>query len=254
MKSIFRIIKKKATHIKNIIVRNAKKIYHSFDKNIVFSIGENCLTDDIISRNHIKSFSSPYASGRSNIEYVLSFEQEKFADFLDFKYLQYEFFEGKQVARNKKYCRVENKYSESVTNGFEFTHHDVISNKSLRRKMNKRCMRLIHLHRKNIVLVYHHRMCTATDIGLLASHLAKLSEIYKQRNNTVHVFAFTQCLVSDSKLRKVEKQCIDGIWLYTFYVQNEWKGDNQDIFWARCDDDLINVMIDDIKKIFINKF
>ena len=169
-------------------------------------------------------------------------------DFVNPQYLKYEYFGEKKVARNKKFCHVENKYSKSVINGFEFTHHDVISNESLRRKIYRRCLRLTRLHNKNIIMVYHHRMCKETDIGLLAAHLAKLSEIYKQRGNTVHIFVFTQQLISDDTLRKVEKQCIDGIWLYTFYVLNEWAGDNQDIFWARCDDDLINVMIDDIKK------
>ena len=42
------------------------------------SIGENCLADDILKRFNMKSFSSPYASSRSNIEYILAFENSEF--------------------------------------------------------------------------------------------------------------------------------------------------------------------------------
>ena len=69
-------------------VRNIKKWGKSFERNVVLSLGENCLPDDILRRNGLKSFSSPYASGRSNIEYVLSFENERFGDFLNPEYLK----------------------------------------------------------------------------------------------------------------------------------------------------------------------
>ncbi|MCQ2587766.1 MAG: papain-like cysteine peptidase [Treponema sp.] len=39
-------------------------------------MGENCLPDNILSRNDLKSFSSPFSYCRSNIEYILAFEKD----------------------------------------------------------------------------------------------------------------------------------------------------------------------------------
>lgn len=64
-----------------------KKIKHINDKYVIVSFGENCLTDNILSRNDLKSFSTPYSSGRSNIEYILAHEKEYFNDFLNSAYL-----------------------------------------------------------------------------------------------------------------------------------------------------------------------
>ena len=79
------------------------KVIHRFDsKNVVFSIGENCLTDDLLSRNNLKSFSSPWSTGRSNIEYILAFEREQFLDLLNPKYLKYE-NDGEKHKWNARY-------------------------------------------------------------------------------------------------------------------------------------------------------
>ena len=41
----------------------------------------------------------------------------------------------------------------------------------------------------------------------------------------------------------------NGMHYFEFHTLNEWKGDNQEIFWARCDEDLIIKMIHQIKKL-----
>ena len=233
------------------IIRNMKKMFHHFDKNIIFSIGENCLTDNILERYHLKSFSSPYSSGRSNVEYILNFENEEMLDFLNPTFLKYEYFNDKRVVRNKKYVNVVNKYNETVTNGFEFTHHDVLGNKRIRNQLFRRCDRLKRLKKKNIILVYHHRFCTGTDANLLCKHLNQLADVFKRRNNTVHVFAFTQKLDANNESRWIEKHFFEGVNYYILHTITEWQGENQDIFWARCDDDLIQTMVDDIKNVML---
>lgn len=225
-----------------------QKTIKRFDKNVVFSLGENCLADDILARNGLKSFSSPYASGRSNIEYILSFEKEEFSDFLNMEYLVHESLSNRTVARNKKYVAVKNNYHDSCLHGFEFTHHDVIDCAKNRNRIKKRCQRLGGLKNKNIIMLYHHRICADTDEALLISHLKELAELYKSRKNQVHVFLFSQVLVSREDQRKVE-HCVDGgISLYRFYTLNAWEGDDENILWARCDNDLLEKMIVDIKK------
>lgn len=230
------------------LANQARKVAKIMNRNIIFSLGENCLPDNILARNGLKSFSSPYASGRSNIEYVLAFEHEQFSDFLNLEHLKYEYFSDKEVARNKKYVAVKNRYNESCTNGFEFTHHDAIGSKKYRYRLQKRCKRMLKLKNKNIIMLYHHRMCSKTDESLLVSHLLELADLYKLRGNSVHIYAFTQVIISGKNQRRSECIVDRDVTLYKFYTQNEWAGNDDDIFWAKCDDDLLEVMILDIKQ------
>lgn len=228
------------------------------DRYIIISMGENCLSDDILNRYDLKSFSSPFSSGRSNVEYILDFEKENYVDFLNPDYLKYESFNGKKVPRNIKYVTTQNHYSDSCSHGMEFTHHDVISDPSLKKTIARRYERLQKLSKKNIVFVYHNRYCEKTDISLLVSCFEKIKQIYETRKNVVQVFIFTQKLVVAEKERRVECKELNGMKIYTFYTNNIWEGANNEIFFARCDDDLIRVMIDDIRhyikknKIFVS--
>ena len=245
-------VKKLQNHVISVArkcVRNAKKWGKSFERNVVLSLGENCLPDDILRRNGLKSFSSPYASGRSNIEYILSFEKERFSDFLNPEYLKKEQYESNTiVVRNKKYLDLCNKYNETVINGFEFTHHDVLDDKKAGEKLRRRCDRMLRLKKKQIVFLYHHRLCEKTDCNLLIYHLNQLAEIYRNRGNDVSVFLFMQRIITDPDDRRVEYHLNNGIHHFTFYTLNEWSGKDRDLLWARCDDDLISIMIEQIKQ------
>lgn len=42
---------------------------------IWLSLGENCLSDNILSRHSLKSFSTPFSHARSNIDYALELEK-----------------------------------------------------------------------------------------------------------------------------------------------------------------------------------
>lgn len=241
------IIITKFKRVVNITKRNIKKFIKFFDKNVYFSLGENCLSDSILARFGLKSFSSPYSFGRSNIEYLLNFEKESFVSFLDSDYLKYEYVDDRKVVRNKRYLRTENKYNPFCENGFEFTHHDVIKDKKERNRIRKRCRRLMKLRNKKIIMLYHHRFCTETDENLLVTHLSQFAELYEKRNNNVQIYCFSQVIVTDTSQRRVEHHSSFGIEIYKFFTLHEWAGNNEDIFWARCDDDLIKTMIDDMK-------
>lgn len=234
-----------------LLRKHFKKLIKMLSKNVVISIGENCLADNILSRNGVKSFSSPYASARSNIEFVLDFEKERFVDFLNPQYLMYKETSTNKVVHNNKYTEVKNKYYNSCTYGFEFTHHNVIDDEEARKKIKRRCKRLLSLKNKNIVMLYHHRICEETDINLLTNHLQELSQIYRERQNDIHIFLFTQNIVSSDALRRVDHSIINGIDCYVFYTMHAWAGDNDEYLWATCDNDLLETMIIDIKKTLI---
>ena len=228
--------------------KHIKKAIKKFNKNVLFSIGENCLADNILARNGLKSFSSPYASARSNIEYLIAFEKESFKDFLKNDYIVYVNPSESKIAQNKKYVEVENSYHNSCINGFEFTHHDVIGDDKMREMLKKRYKRLLKIKNKNIVLLYHHRFCENTNEEMLIAHLKEFADIYRKRGNDVNIFIFTQVIVSSEDYRKVEKTVVGGINVYKFYTMNIWGGEDDEILWARCDNDLLEEMINDMKK------
>lgn len=244
---------KTISHIVTSIKRRFAMYFHrlKFGNAVFFSIGENCLADNILARNKLKSFSTPYSSGRSNIEYVLSFEKDNFSDLLNAQYLQQQFVDGKNVVRNNKYLATTNRYNPICVNGLEFTHHDVINDKASIKRIKKRCKRQLSLHNKKITMLYHHRYCENTDEQLMMEHLQQLKNIYVNRGNKVRIFVFSQVLVSSKNERKVvmEKSSNDkDIYFYKFYTLHLWEGKDENVFWARCDDDLLLAMIKDIKQ------
>ena len=61
---------------------------------------------------------------------------------------------------------------------------------------------------------------------------------------------FAQKLVTACDDRKIEYRKVnDHIHFFEFYTQAFWCGINQDLFWARVDDDLIQLMIEQVKEI-----
>ena len=134
--------------------------------------------------------------------------------------------------------------------GFEFTHHDVLNDKndfnSVKRKMN----RLLSLKNQEIYIFYHNRYCKDTNTNMLIDDLCQLKKIYEKKNNKVEIIAFTQVLVSSLSDRKVEKSILNDIYFYKIYSLNVWEGSNEDVFWGRVDNDLLELMFLDVKTTF----
>jgi glycosyltransferase involved in cell wall biosynthesis len=244
------MIKRFKKPIKTIVAKGKGKLNLLFSKKIYVSYGENCLTDNILQRHFLKSLTTPFSHGRSNVEYILQLERDNYKDFLNPEYLRYEVLGKKEVPRLKKYNVVDNQYNDAHENGFEFTHHDVINNESHRFKMNKRVHALRKLNgRKKFIILYHHRSNSRTNIDLLLKHLQELKELYSSNSLTSEVICFTQNIISDTIDRKLSYAQNNGIHYFIFHTMNEWAGDNNDIFWAKCDEDLIVQMLSIVKKL-----
>lgn len=247
----------KATLIKKA-VKKAKKIFNEikrdfkikFTKKIFVSFGENCLTDNILERHKLKLITTPFSHGRSNVEYIIQMELDNYKNFVNLNYIQYETLNDKKVPRLKAYNVIHNDYNELHKNGFEFTHHDVIASEELRLKFKHRVETLQKIKKtKQIIILYHHRINPTTNREKLFNDLLCLKQQYTHRKNTPEIVCFTQRIISDNNLRKLVYEIKNGIHYFEFHTLNEWTGDNQDIFWARCDEDLITEMISKIKKI-----
>ena len=242
-----RKIKKK---IKIALIKIKIKIQLYCQKKIFVSFGENCLTDNILERHKLKLLTTPFSHGRSNVEYILQLERDNYKDFLNPNYLQYEMFNEKKVPRLKKYNQIHNDYNELHKNGFEFTHHDVIKDESARIKLKQRLDKLQNLiGKKKFIILYHHRVNSGTNMEQLTDNLCELKQLYSKNKIKSEVVCFTQNIITDIKDRKISYKENKEIHFFVFNTINEWEGDNQNVFWARCDDDLLSEMVYFIKKL-----
>jgi len=242
--------KKIRNKLKDYYRRKERKIRLSLSNKLYVSFGENCLTDNILERHNLKLLTTVFSHGRSNVEYVLHLEKDNYSDFLNLDYLEYEEVSEKMVPRLKKYNSIQNDYHNLHKNGLEFTHHDVIKDENVRAKMRQRVFNLKKLiGKKKFVIFYHHRVNNATDKDLLIRHLCELREIYSTEKIKSEIICFTQKNISNFDERKVSYSREKEIHFFVFNTMNEWAGDDQEIFWARCDEDLIKEMVIFAKRI-----
>ena len=221
---------------------------------LFLSLGENCLTDDILRRNNIKSFSTPYSPCRSNIDYALALEDCGYNDFLDPYYLTEGVAAGKRVIRSKLIVDCEKIYDSTCSKGFEFTHHDLINNSVHRDSFQRKINRLNDIKfQDDIVFLYHHRRNSNTDLSILRDRLKKFPVYYKGKNNIVLVVCFYQTVVTDLSERRLQVRVTSDDFLeFDFLTTSMWGGNDPDVFWGRVDDDLIQEMVIYIKE-FVSK-
>ena len=239
---------KKKINVKYNIILNELKIIRS--KKLYLSFGENCLSDNVLERYKLKSFTTPFSHGRCNIEYILNLEKDKYKGFTSLENLKYEDLNGKEVARLQNYRTIQNTYHELQMNGFEFTHHDIIKDDNLKIKFKKRVLKLLQYKgKKKYIILYHHRFCAETKFELLIEHLNVLKSLYSNNKNNSEVVLFKQAIVPNELDRKIEYIQYKNIHIFNFYTLNIWEGDIPEILWAKCDDDLIIKMIEKIKRL-----
>ena len=226
------------------------KLKLKFSKTLFVSFGENCLTVNIQDRHKLKLFTTPFSHCRSNIEYIIQLETDNYKNFLNTDFLRYEVLNDKKIPRLKTYDTIENDYNKLHKNGFEFTHHDVIASEEIRSKFKNRVDELQKFKKtKKIIIFYHHRSTVTTDREKLFRDLLKIKEIYSCNKHHSEVICFTQKIIKEPELRKVVYEIKNGVHYFEFHTLNEWAGDDQEIFWARCDEDLITKMIAQVKKL-----
>jgi hypothetical protein len=220
---------------------------------IYVSFGENCLTDNILSRYGLKLLTTPFSHGGSNVEIILNLEKDNYADFMNLNYLKYEDRGGGLGIRPvlKKYNATQNKYHSLLRSGFSFSHHDVIKDEKVRAKMQQRVFYLKKLvGKKRFIILYHHRVNEDTNYELLINHLCELREIYSTEKMKSEIICFTQKIISDTEERSVTYSKEKGIYFFVFNTYKKWEGwDIPELLWARCDDDLIKEMIAFAKKL-----
>lgn len=246
-------VKNNLKSLKRTVVNLHKKwrYRHNFRSEVLWiSLGENCLSDDILRRHNRKSFSSVFSSGRSNIEYIIQMERDNYRNLLKHEFLQH-FPDGEQtVVRSTFYKNCAGRYSERHMLGFEFSHHDPLRVKEDNRAFKRRVKRqLTYRGNKNFVFLYHHRVTGHSDLPLLRVHLHELLSLYNVKGCDCKVVLFYQNLVAEHLPRRVD--CISqegGLLEFVCHTHELWGGDDLETFWARKDDALFAEMFDVVDK------
>ena len=235
--------------ILNKILREYKAFIQNYSKTCFFSIGENCLTQNILQRHHPKTYATPYSHGRSNLGYALKLEKENYSNLLKAEYLYYDKIGELQVVRNKHYSTSDDIYSKAHQKGFEFTHHDVISNESHKTSYERKVLRMQNFNkREKLKFIYHYRFSENNDLNLIILKAEEFLSYYRKREIRCEFIFFTQNIINEQKERTVEKiHDLNNVKGYIFKTLEVWGGTDDDIFWAKKDDDLIKSMLRQIK-------
>lgn len=225
-----------------------------YSKYIWLSLGENCLTDNILQRHGLKSFATPFSHGRSNIDYILNLERRNYVGLLDKQNLHYEDLNDKKVVRSTLINSCDNIYHELHMNGFEFTHHDVIKSEEARISIQRKIDRLIkYKGKKNYVFFYHWRINKNMNKEILIEKLNDLVKIYSIQNKKCNIVIFTQNIISKKAERGINYSSFsESLHFFELNTLYKWEGDDDDVLWAKNDDDIIQKMIIQTKKIVVH--
>ncbi len=250
---------RKARKLKKIIITKFKKIASAvktrFTNHLWISLGENCLTDNILQRYNLKSFSTPYSHGRSNLDYALQLERIKYNKLLDSVNLNYGFIDEKDVVRSTMIKRSDNIYHEVQMNGFEFTHHDIIKSDKAKNSL-KRKIKILQRYKgiKDYIFFYHYRLNQNLSKDKIVEKAQEFSAFYKLNNRQCFLIIFTQKIVDNENQRGIYySKAANNIHFFELRTIHHWAGNDQDIFWARVDDDLIKKMISTTKNIVLKR-
>jgi len=214
-------------------------------RNIIWlSLGENCLPDDVLSRHGRKSFSTPFSSGRTNIDYALELEAKNYDGLLIKSNLQYFDAWSTKVVRSTLINQSEDIYDASCMKGFEFTHHDPIASQKDLESLTRKVERMLSLKgNESVVFLYHHRKNPRSDLKKLLRKLVKFNEFYSNEFCKSYIVLFYQTLCMDEAHRRIILGYSDkSILEFNFHTKFFWQGADPLVFWAKSDDDLFSEM------------
>ncbi|MEA1892591.1 MAG: hypothetical protein U9N33_07775 [Campylobacterota bacterium] len=254
----FRILDDKTIDIHHLpwegLKKQSKEMYellstklNSKSKELYLSLGENSLTDNILDRHNLKSFSTPYSNGRTNLDYAIFCEKTNYDTLIDKDLLICD----KTIVYNRNIPITDSIFDLQHIRGFEFTHSDVLNNKTHRASMQRKIDRLVNIKgQEDITFFYHYRVNKNLNYSKIFEKASEFISFYKPKETNSKIILFSQKIVTDKKDRKImHEQVKDNVHHFVFYTEYVWGGKNEDIFWARNDDDLIQIMIDKVKDI-----
>jgi hypothetical protein len=230
--------------VNRIIKPGVAKIYW-------LSLGENCLPDDILKRYGLKSFSTPFSNGQTNLDYDLILERIRYKGFLDKENLKYEQQSLKRFSRSTITNACDNIYVDYHMRAFGTSYFDLINSEENRQSFSRKIQNLLSLRGKgNAVFFYHYRYHEHQNLEKIFEKAFEYSTYYSKRKKKSHVIVFTQKIIGDISDKAIHYQRVrKNVHFFNFHTQQIWAGNDPYIFWAKPDEDLIKKMIDTTIKI-----
>ncbi|WP_083717157.1 DUF1796 family putative cysteine peptidase [Mailhella massiliensis] len=213
---------------------------------ICLSLGENCMPDMVIQRYGIKSYSTPFSFSRCNIFYSYQLFQTNFKNLINKEFLEKDNnCQFPQFYRNKKIFNTpeDGLFEKSCSNGFEFTHHNVVDKKNDRESFIRKINRLIDLKNSNdaVVFFYHHRYLYNSKIDKIIEYSNELINCFKYKNK--YIVILEQIIVDSNIKRNIFYKRFGNTIIFFFLTTKEWKGKDKNILFAKNDEDLIQKMM-----------
>jgi len=232
------------------ILSKIKQLLPNSPKTYYLSIGENCLTDYILIKHRLKSSSTPYSHGRSNLDYAIMLEEDNYEKLLSSDLLYYDTINDTIVVRNRYYSKSDHIYNNLQENGFEFTHHDVINNNLHKNSYRRKISRMLTLKTNpanKVRFLYHHRINENSDLNKIVQKANKFLSYYHKHQIDAKFFIFTQSIVEKQEERALLKfHNGENVKCYVLKTMKAWEGDNY-VAWVKKDNDLIKKMINEIR-------
>lgn len=202
------------------------------DNNFLWvSIGENCLTQNIIRDLGLNTLHSPFSWGRSSIDHVLYFLETDFREALDIQHFQKSKrettvgFPGNVGLSNDNILQFAKVQSENIHDPwhdlFEWTHHD-ISQIEHYQQQEKRIQRFLSFKNvDNLIFLYFYKIDDVNnpDTERVIKKLQRFLSFFK--GNNVHAALFyVNKNITD--LKRVESKRHKNILEFEFYTDHTW--------------------------------
>ena len=216
---------------------------HLTEQTTWLACGENCMPIDVLRRHKKNAPSTPYSTGRSDVEQLSYFEESMYSDFLNKDYLI-----KVNAFTDRCYLNIKKRSNGTCQPGrhyyLEFTHHDP-THSTDREKLKRRIDRMLQSREREEeqILFYHHRSTTGFKRAdkLLKKHFIEILSRYK---GSAKAYCYSQKLVRTSNERGLSiRSCHnDRILFFTLKTLHPWGGSNLDNFFGRNDEDLFNLI------------
>lgn len=210
----------------------------------ILSIGENCLVNHYLRILNLSKENELFDNCRSNIEYITQII-DNYDTLLDKQYLQLRIVEGKRlVTKNTIYTSLNNIYCKYHTDGYEFTHHNLLENKEHYTSFVRKLIRFKKIiNTEDILFVYNYKYNENNNIEILKKlikiFLDKVKSLQYKLNYKICIIYQKNIFVNipSYKLELIEP----NIYLASFDSIEPWINDN----WNGISDEII------LKKLFL---
>ena len=196
-----------------------------YNEPLFLSLGENCATDNIIARHNLKSYTTAYSWGYTNIDYALQLETVNIDYFLKPNFLYRQDLFNEKGTFSKLIIDCQNIFS--WTNGFAFFHIDPLTNPEDTEKIKRRIMRLRDFREngeRDFIFFYNHRFHNNMNLFELIKKLKLFSELYTSLKHKCLIVCLAQEIVSQEYNREVSYFLDGNVYMFVFKTHNIWIG------------------------------